>query len=54
MQIKTIGEVLVPLESTAVMFLKEGKSSGMITDARTSPDVCTAVPKLGSQGTGRA
>lgn len=52
-QVKTIGKVLVPLEGTATMFLKEGRSSDVVPDDITFPGLCTAVPKLGSRGTGR-
>lgn len=53
-QVKTIGKAVGPLEGTAMIFLKEGRSSDVIPDDRTFPDLCTAVQKLGLQGTGGA
>lgn len=53
-QVKTVGKVLGPLEQTAMIFLKEGRSSDVIPDDRTFPDLCTAVQTLGLQGTGGA
>lgn len=51
-QVKTVGKVLGPLEQTTMIFLKEGRSSDVIPDDRTFPDLCTAVQTLGLQGTG--
>lgn len=53
-QVMTIGKELGPLEGTAMIFLKKGRSSDMIPDDRTFPDLFSAVQKLGLQGTGGA
>lgn len=53
-QVMTIGKELGPLEGTAMIFLKEGRSSDVIPDDRSFPDLCSAVQKLGLQGTGGA